>query len=136
MFKLNLDQTYLFYVRLCDSIRFDMATTKQVKRYVYPVQLDEAELEALDAITEKMHVSKSEAIRGAVRNYADMLRGTEVVKLREISRSQARKEILEFLDGRNRAWASEIADELRLDISLVNRILEDLWSEKKVEPTS
>ena len=111
-----------------------MATTKQVKRYVYPVQLDETELEALDTIAERLHLSKAEAIRDAVRNYAEQLKGIEVVKLREISRSQARKEILEFLDKRDRAWASEIADALRLDISLVNNILEGLWSEKRVEP--
>ena len=111
-----------------------MATTKQVKRYVYPVQLDERELEALGTIVDKLHLSKSEAIRDAVRNYAEQLKGMEVVRIREVSRSQARKEILEFLDKNDRAWASEIADALRLDISFVNSILEDLWSEKRVEP--
>lgn len=111
-----------------------MAATKQIKRYVYPVQLDEPELEALDTITERLHLSKSEAIRDAVRNYAEQLKGIEVVKIREISRSQARKEILEFLDKKNKAWASEIADALRLDIPFVNSILEDLWCEKRVEP--
>lgn len=69
-----------------------------------------------------------------MRNYAEQVKGMEVVKLREVSRSQARKEILEFLDKRDRAWASEIADALRLDISFVNSILETLWSEKRVEP--
>jgi len=113
-----------------------MATTKQIKRYVYPVQLDETELEALNAVIYRLHISKSEAIREAVRNYAEQLKGMEVVKLRQVSRSQARKEILEFLDKRDRAWASEIADALRLDITLVNNILEGLWSEKRVEPTA
>jgi hypothetical protein len=112
-----------------------MTATKQLKRYVYPVQLDETELEALDAITKRLNVSKSEAIRDAVRNYAEQVKGIEVVKLREISRAQARKEVLEFLESRDRAWASEIADALRLDITLVNRVLEGLWSEKQVEPT-
>jgi hypothetical protein len=102
---------------------------------VYPVQLDEIELEALDIITERLNLSKSEAIRDAVRNYAEQLKGIEVIKIREISRSQARKEILEFLEKRDRAWASEIADALRLDIPFVNSILEGLWSEKRVEPT-
>jgi predicted transcriptional regulator with HTH domain len=112
-----------------------MAATKQVKRYVYPVQLDETELEALDVITERLHLSKSDAIRDAVRNYAEQIKGLEVFRVREISRAQARKEILEFLNKRDRAWASEIADELRLDISFVNGILEGLWGEKRVEPT-
>jgi metal-responsive CopG/Arc/MetJ family transcriptional regulator len=113
-----------------------LATTKQVKRYVYPVQLDEDELEALDTIVERLHSSKSEAIREAIRNYADQLRGTEIVKIREVSRSQARKEILEYLQKNDRAWSSEIADSLRIDLSLVNSVLEELWSEKRVEPTA
>jgi hypothetical protein len=112
-----------------------MTATKQVKRYVYPVQLDESELKALDIITARLNLSKSEAIRDAVRNYAEQLKGIEVIKIREISRSQARREILEFLEGKDRAWASEIADALRLDIPFVNSILEGLWSEKRVEPT-
>jgi predicted ArsR family transcriptional regulator len=60
----------------------------------------------------------------------------KVVKIRDISRRQARTEILEYLEKRERAWASEIADALRLDLSLVNRTLEELWREKKVEPTT
>jgi hypothetical protein len=111
-----------------------MAKRTQDKRYVYPVQLDEPELEALSTITQSLNISKSEAIRDAVRNYAEQLKGVEVVRIREISRAQARKEILELLDMKDRAWASDIADELRLDIFLVNSILESLWSEKRVEP--
>lgn len=113
-----------------------MATTKQIKRYVYPVQLDEEELAALDTILEKLGGTKSEAIREAIKNYAEELRGVEVVKIRDISRAQAHKEILEFLDKKERAWASEIADTLRLDLSLVNSILEELWTEKRVEPAT
>jgi predicted transcriptional regulator len=53
-----------------------------------------------------------------------------------VSRSQARKEFLEFLDKKERAWSSEIADSLRIDLTLVNSILEELWDEKQVEPTA
>ncbi len=113
-----------------------MAATKQVKRYVYPVQLDADELEALEDIVRLVHLSKSEAIREAIRNYADQLKGLEVVRIRDLPKSQARKEILEFLEKNEHAWASEIADSLRLDLSIVNKILEELWSEKRVEPTT
>ena len=64
------------------------------------------------------------------------VRGLKVVKIRGISRRQARKEILEYLEKMERAWSSEIADALHLDLSLVNRTLEKLWREKKVEPTT
>ncbi len=113
-----------------------MATTKQLKRYVYPVQLDEEEVQALNDIVEGMGGTKSEAIREAIRSYAEEVKGMEVVKIREISRKQARKEILEYLNRRERAWSSEIADALRLDMGEVNGILEELWGEKKVEPTT
>jgi metal-responsive CopG/Arc/MetJ family transcriptional regulator len=113
-----------------------LAIARQAKRYVYPVQLDEDELGALDAIVERLHSSKSEAIREAIRNYADQLKGTEVIKIREVSRRQARKEILEFLEKNERAWSSEIADSLRIELTLVNRILEELWNEKRVRPTA
>lgn len=113
-----------------------MASTKQVKRYVYPVQLDDDELEALEDVVRLLHLTKSEAIRQAIRNYAEQLKGLEVVRIRDLSKSQARKEILEFLEKNERAWASEIADSLRLDLSSVNKILEELWSEKRVEPTT
>lgn len=113
-----------------------MAIARQVKRYVYPVQLDEEELEALEAIVGRLHSSKCEAIREAIRNYADQLKGTEVIKIREVSRRRACKEILEFLEKSERAWSSEIADSLRIDLTLVNSILEELWSEKRVQPTT
>lgn len=113
-----------------------MASTKQLKRYVYPVQLDDEELAALNLIVDKVGGSKSEAIRLAIKSYAEELRGLEVVKIRDLPRNVARKEILQFLSKKERAWSSEIADALRLDLSLVNSILQELWSEKRVEPTA
>lgn len=113
-----------------------LAIARQAKRYVYPVQLDAEELEALDTIVERLHSSKSEAIREAIKDYADQLKGTEVIKIREVSRRQARKEILDFLEKNERAWSSDIADSLRIDMTLVNRVLEELWNEKRVQPTA
>ena len=113
-----------------------MATTKRLKRYVYPVQLDDEEVQALNVIVERVGGTKSEAIREAIRSFAEEVKGMEVVKIREVSRKQARKEIPEYLDKKERAWSSEVADALRLDLTLVNRILEELWGEKKVEPTT
>jgi len=104
-----------------------------MQRYVYPVDLTEVEKE-LNLIVEKLKVSKAEAIREAIRHYAEELKGLEVVELRDIPREQAKKEILEYIKGKERVWADEIADALRLDLSLVNDILMELWSEGYVEP--
>jgi RNA polymerase-interacting CarD/CdnL/TRCF family regulator len=113
-----------------------LAIARQVKRYVYPVQLGKEELEALETIIERLRSSKSEAIRESIRNYADQLKGTEVIRIREVSRRLARKEILDFLEKNDRAWSSDIADSLRIDLTLVNSILEELWNEKRVQPTA
>ncbi len=113
-----------------------MSSTKQLKRYVYPVPLDDEELEALNIIIDKVGGNKSGAIRLAIKSYAEELRGLEVVKIRDLPRNEARKEILQFLSRKERAWSSEVADTLRLDLSLVNSILQELWSEKRVEPTA
>ncbi len=104
-----------------------------MQRYIYPVDLTEVEQE-LNFIVNKLKISKAEAIREAIRHYAEELRGLEVVELRDIPREQAKKEILEYIKGKDRVWAGEIADALRLDLSLVNDILMELWSEGYVEP--
>ncbi len=104
-----------------------------MQRYVYPVDLTEVEKE-LKLITEKLKVSKAEAIREAIRHLAEELRGLEVVELRDVSRKQAKKEIVEFIKGKDRVWADEIADSLRLDLTLVNDVLMELWEEGYVEP--
>jgi len=104
-----------------------------MRRYVYPVDLTGVEKE-LNFIAEKLKVSKAEAIREAIKFYAEELRGLEVVEIRDVKIEQAKKEIIEYIKGKDRVWADEIADSLRLDLSLVNDILMDLWSEGYVEP--
>jgi metal-responsive CopG/Arc/MetJ family transcriptional regulator len=113
-----------------------LTATKQLKRYVYPIQLDEEEVQALNDVVERTGRTKSEAIREAIRRFAEEIRGMEVVRVRDISTKQARKEILDYLSRRERAWSSEIADTLRLDLTVVNAILEELWGEKRIEPTT
>ena len=117
------------------KIRFlyQLIQTYTMQRYVYPVDLTEVEKE-LKIITDKLKISKAEAIREAIRYYAEELRGIEVVELRDVPRDQAKKEIIEFIKGKDRVWADEISDALRIDLSLVNDILMELWSEGYVEP--
>ncbi|MFQ5763004.1 MAG: winged helix-turn-helix domain-containing protein [Candidatus Bathyarchaeia archaeon] len=106
------------------------------KRYVYPVALEAEEIEALEVIVYKTNCTKAEAIKKAIVHYADYVKGLEVMKVRNIPRKRAKEEIIKYLEKADRAWSSEIADELRLDITLVNEVLQELWSERRVEPTS
>jgi predicted DNA-binding protein len=110
------------------------AKMKAVSRYVYPVALDNEEAKALEGLAAKLGLSRAEAIREAIRHYADYVKGMEVVKMRNISMEEAKKEVLAYLEEHERAWSSTMADDLRLDIGLVNEILQELWSEEKVEP--
>jgi len=111
------------------------AKLKAISRYVYPVALDNEEVKALESLAVKLGLSKAEAIREAIRHYVEFTKGMEVLKMRNISKEEAKKEVLAYLEKHERAWSSNIADELRLDIGLVNEILKELWSEEKVEPT-
>jgi hypothetical protein len=105
----------------------------KTERLIYPVDLT-GRLKDLNAITEKLRVSKAEAIREAIKHYAEYARGLEVITYRKVSREQARKEIKQYLKGRDRVWTDEISDALRIDSGLVNEVLLELWKVGWVEP--
>jgi len=88
----------------------------------------------LKRIMAKLGVNQSEALREAARQYADRLDGVEIVKLREVSFEQAKKEISNYLKQKEKATNAQIADDLRLDIVLVNKVLNVLWEAELVEP--
>ena len=90
--------------------------------------------ESLEQIVNKIGCTKAEAIRDAIKYYAEYLEGLEVVNLRNISEEEAKKEVQAYLKGKDRVTADRISDELRLDLSLVNRVLLALWKESEVEP--
>jgi hypothetical protein len=102
-----------------------MQHLKQQSRHVYPVDVTETTTE-LEEICERLGLTKAEAIRDAILHYAAYVRGIKVIETREISRKDAEKEILALIKKRGKAWTSEIADELQLDVVLVNDILQGL----------
>lgn len=110
-----------------DKSEFEGSSSRRSNVYKYT-------LYKLNFIAEKLKVSKAEAIREAIRFFAEELKGLEVVELRNISKEEAKKEVMEFIKGKDRVWADEIAEALRLDLSLVNDVLMELWSEGYVEP--
>lgn len=108
-------------------------STARTRRYVYPVDLGDS-AGYLNTIVKKLRASKAEAIREAIKHYAEYLRGLEVVTYRKVSREQAKGEIQKYLKGKDRVSADEISDVLLFDISLVNEALLELWKEGWVEP--
>ncbi|MHB2037527.1 MAG: ribbon-helix-helix protein, CopG family, partial [Nitrososphaerales archaeon] len=117
----------------CYTMQRSVTKPRSRGRTVYPISLGEEELESLEQISEKTGASKAEAIREAIKSYAEEVKGLEVVKLRTVSKEKATKEILEYLEKNDRAWTSDIADSLNLNILFVNEILEELWRKNKIE---
>ncbi len=77
-----------------------------------------------------MYVSVSEFIRDSVRKNIAALKAIE---LRDVSKATARKEILEYLKKHKEAYASDMAEELQLDLDLVFTVMKELGSEGVVE---
>ncbi|MFQ6071161.1 MAG: ribbon-helix-helix protein, CopG family [Methanosarcinales archaeon] len=103
-----------------------------MKRQIYPIDLSKHS-EKLKSICKKLGISKAEAIRNAIDFYYDYVSGLKVIELRNITREEAEKEILEYIKEKGKAWTDEIADDLRIDIVLVNDILKELAEKGVVE---
>ncbi len=104
----------------------------KMQRQIYPLDIKKHE-EKLKVICEKLGLSKANAIRNAIDYYYEHIRGLEVIELREISKEEAEKEILAYIKEKGKAWTDEIADNLRLDVLLVNDILMELAEKGVVE---
>jgi Arc/MetJ-type ribon-helix-helix transcriptional regulator len=87
---------------------------------------DRLEEEIQAFVDSGLYVSASEFIREAVR---EKLESIKVVKLRDVSAVQARKEIMSFLKRHGEALPSDISTELNIDLDLVFLILKKLKEE-------
>lgn len=85
-----------------------------------PVKVEE---EIDRVISAGLYLSRGEFIREALR---EKLQSIEFLEIRQVSRTEARKAIQTYLAEYHRAWTSEIADALRLDIDVVLSVLADL----------
>ena len=77
-----------------------------------------------------MYVSASEFIRDSVRKNLAFLKA---VQIRNISKSAARKEILDYMKKHGEVYASDISEELGLDLYMVFTIMKELSNEGLVE---
>ncbi len=104
------------------------------KSSVISAKFTKNDIDDLKKIMAKLEINQSKALREAVKHYADQIDGVEVVKLRELTFEQAKKEISNYLKQKGKATNAEVADDLRLDIVLVNKVLNALWEVELVEP--
>lgn len=110
------------------------SSTRIRKSSVLSAKFTKEDIENLKKIMAKLEVNQSEALREAVKQYADQIDGVEILKLRDLKFEQAKKEISNYLKQKEKATNAQIADDLRLDIVLVNKVLNALWEVELVEP--
>lgn len=110
------------------------SSTRIRKSSVVSAKFTKEDIENLKKIMAKLEVNQSEALREAVKQYADQIDGVEILKLRDLKFEQAKKEISNYLKQKEKATNAQIADDLRLDIVLVNKVLNALWEVELVEP--
>jgi len=110
------------------------SSTRIRKSSVVSAKFTKEDIENLKKIMAKVEVNQSEALREAVKQYADQIDGVEILKLRDLKFEQAKKEISNYLKQKEKATNAQIADDLRLDIVLVNKVLNALWEVELVEP--
>jgi len=107
---------------------------KSVKSKVIPIRFGEEELQKIDSLLDKTGLrSRSEFIREAVQYYLDNVAEMRIIELRDISKDQAKKEILEYIKERKEAETFDIANDLRLDLKLTMKALKELWEEGRIE---
>ena len=95
------------------------------------VRLTEREEKEIKKLVEAgLYVSVSEFIRDSVRKNLGSLK---VIEIRSISKSAARKEILDYLKKNKEAYTSDISEELGIDLDLVFAIMKELNTEGIVE---
>jgi len=101
---------------------------------VIPTRFSEDELRKIDGLLGKTGSrSRSEFIREAVQYYLNNVAETRVIELRNVSKDQAKKEILAYIRERKEAETFDIANDLRLDLNLTMKALKELWEEGKVQ---
>jgi Arc/MetJ-type ribon-helix-helix transcriptional regulator len=107
-----------------------MLRTASEKARVIPVRLPEVQVNKIDEIVNTFgYKSRTDFIKEAIEHYVKEVELVKVIKIRGISREEAKKEIREYLKSRDKAWLDVIADDLRLDFAFVLEIIEELERE-------
>jgi len=115
-----------------EKMRKNISITELSDASEYEESVNELQRQ-MDTICKKFGISKAEAIRNAIDFYYNYVKGLKVIELRDVSKEQAEKEILDYVKEKGKAWTDEIADDLRIDIVLVNEILKGLAEKGVVE---
>jgi Arc/MetJ-type ribon-helix-helix transcriptional regulator len=98
---------------------------------LFSTRLSQEEAQKIDELVEAgVFLNRADFLRQAAREKLSSIR---VMKLRTVGKEQARQEVFSYLEEHGKAYASDIADALALDIDIVFSILHELKSVGKVE---
>lgn len=119
-------QMHKVYTSVCINKNWvDMA-----ERATIPVSMPVELVKRVDNARAKLgYRSRNEVIRESVRHFLEEIDEMKVIRIRNISLKQAKKEILAYLKKRNSAYVSDIADTLGIDIQLAFKAAEELERE-------
>jgi Arc/MetJ-type ribon-helix-helix transcriptional regulator len=81
-------------------------------------------------VKEGYYLSASDFVREAVR---EKLEGVKEIRLREVPLKEIKEEIYRYLEQNPDSYPYDIANELRLELSLVHEALVELKKEGKAE---
>ncbi len=103
---------------------------KQQESDQVATRLSSKEIEEIGKLVETgFYMNTADFIRQAVR---EKLESIEIIEPRNIPKNKAKEEILNYMKNKGRAYPSDIADALRLDVDLVISVTKDLLKEGRV----
>lgn len=118
------------YTHVCTDENWD----DMAKRVTIPVSMPGDVIKRVDDVRAKLgYRSRNEVIRESIRCFIEEVEGTKIIKLRDLPRQEAKQEVWDYLQKKDVTYASDIAEDLRLDYELVLDIIRELWEENKVE---
>lgn len=105
-----------------------------MKEKMIPVRFDHEQVQAIDEVMGKIGArSRSEFVREAVRHYLDTVKEMKIIRVRSLSKDQARREIVDYLKEKKEAETFDIANDLRLDLEITMQALRELWEEGRIK---
>lgn len=99
-----------------------------------PVRFEHEQVQAIDDVMGKIGArSRSEFVREAVRHYLDTVKEMKIIRVRSLSKEQAKREIVDYLRDKKEAETFDIANDLRLELELTVQALRELWEEGSIK---
>ncbi len=103
------------------------------KRITVPISMSPDVVKRIDVARAKLgYRSRNEVVRKSIEHFLEEVGEMKIIELRSVPKTEAKREVWDYLRKKGTAYPSDIADDLRLEYKLVVEIIRELWGEKKV----